>query len=477
MTTKRALAAGTSRVSTPRVVVLGAGLAGLLAAAALRGHPDVGRVSIVERDRLPDAPRPRPGVPQARQAHVLMSSGARAVDDLLPGMTERWLAAGARRIGLPDGYVMLLAEGWLPRWTGEQFVIACSRDLLDWVVRRRVLDLPGVELRERTEVVGLCGGPRSVTGVRVRDRDSAREEVLDAALVVDATGRGSQAPHWLGALGGPPVGQDVVDSGLRYATRIFRAPDTAPQDFPVVNVQADPGLGRPGQTAALIPIEDGRWLVTLSGTRGGRPSSVEHEFVPFAASLRHPIVAELIAGAEPLGPVAVTNGTANRRRYFERLPVWPDGFVVIGDAVATYNPVYGHGMSVAAFGARILRDELAVGGLRSGLARTVQRRVACATAPAWELATGTDIRFPEAIGRAPARLERLLWRYQSRLFRTALDRADLARELIEVFTLSAPTRRLLRPRVAWATLRGPRRPAIDAPPFTDAERTALRTTI
>jgi 2-polyprenyl-6-methoxyphenol hydroxylase-like FAD-dependent oxidoreductase len=453
-------------------VVLGAGLAGMLAAAALARHPEVGAVTVLDRDRLEPGPAPRRGLPQGRHAHVLMSSGVRAIETLLPGTTDRWLAAGAHRIGLPDGYVMLLPQGWLPRWPGEQFVISCSRGLLDWVVRQRLLELPRVRLLDQTEATELCGDASAVTGVRVRDRAGAAR-VLDAALVVDATGRGSRTPRWLAALGGPPVAEDIVDSGLRYATRIFRAPPAAAREFPVVNVQADPEHDRPGQTAALMPIEDGRWLVTLSGTRGGQPPSDESEFVRFAAGMRHPIVAELIAGAEPLGAVAVTNGTANRRRHFERLPTWPDGLVVCGDAVATYNPVYGHGMTVAALGATALGAELSRRGLGPGLAAAVQRRVAQAATAAWGHATGTDIRFPDTVGRAPTRAERLLWRYQSRLMRTALDRPEIAREVIEVFTLSAPASRLLRPRVAWATLRGPRRPPLGTPPFTPAERALL----
>ena len=114
--------------------------------------------------------------------------------------------------------------------------------------------------------------------------------------------------------------------------------------------------------------------------------------------------------------------------------------------------------------------ELSRRGLRPGLARVVQRRVATTAAAAWGHATGTDIRFPGAVGRTPTRVDRLLWRYQGRLMRTALDRPDVGREVIDVFTLSAPATRLLRPRIALATLRGPRRPAIDAPPFTAAER-------
>jgi 2-polyprenyl-6-methoxyphenol hydroxylase-like FAD-dependent oxidoreductase len=455
-------------------VVLGAGLAGMLAAAVLARHPEVGSVTVVDRDRLDAGPLPRRGLPQGRHAHVLMSSGARAIEALLPGTTNRWTAAGAHRIGLPDGYVMLLPQGWLPRWRGEQFVIACSRWLLDWVVRQQLLALPKVRLLARTEATGLCGDLRSVTGVWVRDHASGGDRVLDAAFVVDATGRGSRAPQWLAPLGVPRVGQELVDSGLRYATRVFRAPAAAAERFPVVNVQADPEQDRPGQTAALIPIESGQWMVTLSGTRGGQPAPDEREFVRFAAGMRHPIVAELIAGRVPLGSVAVTNSTANRRRRFDRLPSHPDGFVVLGDAVATYNPVYGHGMSVAALGATLLGEELLRQGLAPGLAGAVQRRVAGPAAEAWAHATGTDIRFPDAVGPAPTRAERMLWRYQGRLMRTALDRPDIAREVIEVFTLSAPASRLLRPRIAWATLRAPRRPInIDAPPFTATERAML----
>jgi 2-polyprenyl-6-methoxyphenol hydroxylase-like FAD-dependent oxidoreductase len=455
-------------------VVLGAGLAGLLAAAALARAPGIGDVVLVERDRLEPGPQPRRGLPQGRHAHVLMSSGARVIESLLPGTTDRWLAAGAHRIGLPDGYVMLLPQGWLPRWSTRHFVVSCSRALLDWVVREQVLALPGVRLADQTEAVGLCGDRSRVDGVDVRDlRDGSRRR-LDAGIVVDATGRGSRAPRWLEALGLPGPAEDVVDSGLRYATRVFRAPPAAAARFPIVNVQADPEQDRPGQTAALMPIEHGQWLVTLSGTRGGQPPADEREFVDFARGMRHPIVGDLIADAEPLGPVSVSNSTANRRRRFERLPDWPDGLVVLGDAVASYNPVYGHGMSVAAHGAATLGAALAELGTAPGLARAAQHRIAATAADAWGHATGTDIRFPGARGRPPSRAERALWRYQSRLMRTALGRPGVARELVEVFTLSAPASRLIRPRIALATLLGPHRNAApDQPPFTVTERAML----
>ncbi|MDX2821649.1 FAD-dependent monooxygenase [Streptomyces ipomoeae] len=457
---------GTAVTTPRRAVVLGAGLAGLLAAAALRDHAEV---TVVERDALPEGPEPRKGVPQARHAHLLWSGGARAMEELLPGVTEAWLAAGARRIPLPTGLVSLSAQGWCRRWPEMQFMIACSRDLLESVVRARLLVGPRVTVLERTEVLGLEGDASRVTGVRVRPADG-EERVLAADLVVDAAGRGSRGTAWLDALGVPPAPMEEVDSGLVYASRVFRAP-AGTEEYPVVNVQPNAAKPVPGQSATLVPIEGGRWLVTLSGTRGGQPTAAAEEFEKFARSLRHPVVGELISRAEPLTDVVVTRSTINRRRFFEKVSDWPEGFVAIGDAVATYNPIYGHGMSVAAQGALLLRERVAAHGITApGLARRIQRAVAGPVGLAWELATGVDIRYPEAIGKQPNAVQRLFGRYVERLIRTALGRPLVFRAYLGVVTLAEPVSALVRPEVVLAVLRGPVKPPLTEPPLTDQER-------
>jgi len=454
-----------------RAVVVGGGLAGLLTAAALH---DYAEVTVVERDALPEGPEPRKGLPQARHAHLLWSGGARAMEDLLPGVTDAWLAAGARRIPLPTGLVSLSAQGWLRRWPEMEFMIACSRDLLDSVLRARLAKKERVTFLQRTELLGLEGGASRVTGVRVRTPEG-EERVLAADLVVDASGRGSRASTWLDALGVPEAPMDEVDSGLAYASRIFRAP-AGTEDFPVVNVQPDAAQPVPGQSSTIVPIEGGRWLVTLSGTRGGQPTDSTEEFEAFARGVRHPVVGELIAHAEPLTDVFLSRSTVNRRRFFEKVRDWPEGFVVIGDAVATYNPVYGHGMSVAAQGAVALRGLVAEHGLTApGLARRVQRAVSRPVATAWDLATGTDIRYPEAIGKQPGGAQNLLGRYVNRLMLTATGRPLVTQALLSVMTLSGPLPTLFKPEVAFAVLRGPRRPPLAEPPFTDQERESVRT--
>lgn len=443
-------------------VVLGGGLTGMLAATVLAPHAEV---HIVERDLLPGTPAPRKGLPQAQHAHLLWSGGARIIESLLPGITQRWLTAGARRIPLPTGLVSLTSAGWLRRWPEMQYLIACSRDLLDWVVRQQVLAHPRIRVHTRTEPVGLCGTAGHITGVHVRDNATGDVQQLHADLVIDATGRGSAATAWLAALGLPPVPEEHVDSGLAYATRIFQAP-AGTAHWPVVNVQSDARVPAPGRTATLVPIESARWLVTLSGTRGGQPTREASAFLPFARNVRHPIVADLIADAEPLTDVRLSRSTVNRRRRFDLLRTWPRGLIVLGDAVATYNPLYGQGMSVAAQEAAALRDALNRYGLAApDLARRLQRTVGRLTQAPWAMATGQDILYPGAIGPQPPAATRLLRGYTDRLLKTATGDPAVTRALLDVMTLSAPLQRLLRPDVAARVLLGPVQPPLAAPPL------------
>ncbi|MFI6097036.1 NAD(P)/FAD-dependent oxidoreductase [Lentzea sp. NPDC051213] len=448
-------------------VVLGGGLSGMLAASVLVRHVD--EVTVVERDKLPDGPSPRSGVPQAKHAHLLMSGGARAIETVLPGTMDALVAAGAHRIGVPNDLVSLSAQGWVPRFPEMQFIVSCSRGLLDWVVRSQALRDNKISVLTGTEPVSLLGDRHAVTGVLVEDRVSREQISLEADLVIDATGRNSRLPAWLTDLGLPEVHSESVDSGLAYATRIFRAPSSASSGFPIVNVQANPRDPHPGCTATLLPIEDGRWLVTLSGTRGGEPTTDESEFVAFARSVRNPVVGELISQAEPLSPVYGSHSTANRRMFFERLKSWPSGILALGDSVATYNPVYGHGMSIAAQSALVLDAELR-SGLVAETAQRVQRGIAKVVDGAWAMATNQDILYPGAVGKPLPLTGRVLQRYVDRLVRTATTEAPVTRAFLDAFTLSGPMARLVSPAVMWATMRGPRRSVSPEPTLTAAER-------
>ncbi|MET8946200.1 FAD-dependent oxidoreductase [Streptomyces sp. NPDC004542] len=456
---------------TTTAVVLGGSLAGLLAARALAGPAD--RVVVVERDALPDGPAPRQGLPQARHVHQLWSGGARALEQLVPGVIGRLRAAGVTRLPVTTDMVALSPHGWFRRWGESAFMLPSSRDLLDSVVRQQVLADGRIELVQRTEALGPAGTGKAVTGVRVR-ADDGSERTLPADLVVDATGRASRAPRWLASLGLPAPERREVDSGIVYASRLFRAPDQARDGFPVVHVQADPRDGRPGRGGVLMPIEDGRWMVTLYGSRGGEPAADAAGFLRYAREeLSHPIVADLLANAEPLSEVALTRTTANRRWFYERMPAWPEGFVVLGDAVCALNPVYGHGMSVAAQSAVVLRDVVRRHGMRSpGLSRRIQKAVGRPVRAAWDLSTGVDVFYPGATEGGPTLRERVTAAYVRRLLHTATGNGRIARRVTDVTALERGAEVLLAPSVVLAAAVGPLRPPLAGPPLTTEERKA-----
>ncbi|WP_416971828.1 FAD-dependent monooxygenase [Streptomyces sp. 4F14] len=453
---------------TSTAVVLGGSLAGLLAARALAETAT--EVTVVERDLLPDGPAPRKGLPQARHAHQLWSGGARALADLVPGIDARLAEAGVRRHPVTADMVVLSPYGWYRRWPESHHMLLAGRDLLDATVREAVLTHPRIRLVQETEALGLEGTRQAVTGVRLRHRDGT-EQTLDAALFVDATGRASRTPHWFEELGLPEPPRREVDSGVAYASRLFRAPEAARDTFPVVNVQPDPRTGEPGRGGVLLPVENGTWLVTLFGSRGAEPTADTGEFDAYARTLRHPVLADLIARATPLTDVSFTRTTANRRFFHERVRDWPDNYAVLGDALCALNPLYGHGMSVAAQQALILRDMTLRHGLGGrGLSRRIQQAVSRPASAAWDLALGMDVFYPGATETGPTLRDRVLAAYVGRLLHTATGNGRIARAVTDVTALERGGHVLLAPSVLLAAALGPLQPPLADAPLTAEER-------
>ncbi|MFJ6983908.1 MULTISPECIES: NAD(P)/FAD-dependent oxidoreductase [unclassified Streptomyces] len=453
-----------------RAVIIGGSIAGLLAAAAVGGHFDA--VDIIEAHELPSGPETtRAGVPQAAHFHTLLSGGARAIDAILPGTVDEMVASGANRVPVTTDMVMYSPEGWYRRWqNATHHQVTASRDLTDWVIRQQLLKNVDVTIHQHTRVTGLLGDERRVTGVRLRS-STGEEREMSARLVIDASGRSSRTPRWLAERGITGLREKRVDSGLSYASRLYRAP-VPTRGWPIVNVQADFRNGQP-RAGCIGPVECDRWRVSLFGPAISELGRNPDAFEQYARELRHPVVADLIARAEPLGEVVVTRTTANRRYFYERLRGWPDGLVVTGDAVAAFNPVYGQGMSVAALSALAIRNTLSRGGSERGLARRAQRAVSRPVDAAWSLSVGTDIHRPDIAGRGPNLADRVLQRYVSRLSRTATGSHLVATALTDVLMLEAPPASLLTPKVLLAAWRGPRRPQLDGPPLSPAERGVL----
>lgn len=448
-------------------LVLGGGFTGVLAAAVLSTRVD--SVTIVDRDELPDQPVHRAGVPQAHHGHLLVAQGARLLDGLLDGITAELVDAGGRRLGMPNDMIALTPEGWMPRLPEARFGICASRTLTDWVIRGRVLRAPNITVRTGTEVDGLTGTAHRIVGARVRDRRTGDTRTLSADVVIDATGRGSRARHWLTGLGLPEVATQVVDSGLGYATRLYRAPESADPDFPLVALQPEVVRGRPGQAGVLFPIEHRQWMITLSGTRGGEPPTEESAFHRFAADLRHGVISDLINAATPVGRIHGYRNTANRWHRYDRLRAWPAGFFVVGDALAVTNPTYALGMTMSAAAVTELATVLDE-PRRAANPLTAQRAIAATVRTGWRMATLQD--GPYAHEAPGAVIGTLRGSINAKLLRAGLHDPVVLTALLDMFT-SGSTGALARPGMALRILRAPSRPGATQPPFTARERAVL----
>ena len=447
-------------------VVVGGSLAGLLAAHVLAGHAD--RVTVVERDSFPEGAKSRSGVPQGRHPHVLLEGGQTALESLLPGFLAELRAAGAPRVGMPSDMAQCQDGRWFRRLPATTHIYTGSRAQLEELVRRRVLANPVIGVEEGCDAVGLLGDASRVRGVRLRDRSGdarGEERVLEADLVVDASGSGTKAPQWLTAIGAEAPREETIDTGLAYASRIYRGkPGVLDGDTLGYYVYPSPAQVHAG---GALPLEDGSHLVIVSGLRGDEPPTGDDAFVTYAKRLPHPLLHRWLDEAEPLSPPFGYRRTSNVRRRYDLPGRRPAGFLATGDALCTFNPIYGQGMAVAAMSAVALRDALA-DPRETPTTRRVQRAVLAASRQAWDISAGADRKMPGAIGTAVdgKRADRAADWYLARVQERYPSDPVVGRAFRSVLTLSAPVTTLFAPPVARAVLFQPPTPPLTEPPAT-----------
>jgi flavin-dependent dehydrogenase len=443
-----------------RAVVLGGSMAGLLAARVLADHFD--HVTVVDRDRFPQNPEFRKGVPQSRHLHVLLARGLDIAGRLFPGIADELVDAGAIPFEWPTDAIYLSPRGWSKRFAPGMEFISCRRELLEWTVRRLLAARANVQLLEGQQVTGIVTSAdrRTVTGVRLRahrpaDGEAEAVEELGGGLVVDASGRHSKAPEWLAALGYEPPLEERVSALLGYASRDYAIPGSFHGDWKAIMLQAKPP--KTVRTGYLFQVAPDRWRLSVMGA-GDNPPTDEEGFLDFVRGLRSPIIYQTIESAEPMTSVFGYRETDNQRRFYERLRRFPAGFLVTGDAVAAFNPIYGQGMTAAAQAAfaleRLLREP---GGDPADLGPRFHRAVARANAGAWLIATGEDLRYPSTHGGRRDLATRLTHRYLDRVFRAALEGRRAHFAFVNVIQLVDPPSALFKPTLLVpALLRGGR---------------------
>jgi 2-polyprenyl-6-methoxyphenol hydroxylase-like FAD-dependent oxidoreductase len=431
-------------------IVIGGSIAGLLAARILA--EDFERVTIIERDYYPENSDPRSGVPQSNQGHFLLAQGKQILEELFSGFAEELSEKGAVQVDVIKDWLLLSEYGWLSRFSSDLTTLSCTRNLIENIIRKRLLSYTHLTFMEGHQVFELLtsSDKKEVTGVQLKD-SQGRVYTLRANLTVDASGRNSKAIQWLLALGYEKPQEQSINSFLGYATRWYQCPSPHHADWKGIALMPKaPEFKRGG---LIIPVEGNRWAVTLSGIGGDYPPTDEIGFLQFARSLRSPDIYQAIKDAHPLSPAYGYRRTENHHRHFEKLKNFPENFLILGDAACSFNPVYGQGMTVAALGAltlkRCLQQQKSKGVIFTlkGISRRFQNQLAQINYTPWLMATSEDLSWPTTVGGETSPIMRLLHSYMKSVKIVSCHSRTIQRIFAEVIHMTKPSSVFFRPDV------------------------------
>ncbi len=433
--------------------MVGASIAGLLAARVLADTYD--HVTLVERDDLEGDPGTRRGVPHARQPHALLSRGLSVMQQLYPDVLADFRHAGALTGDMTDASRLALGRDRLTRYKSGLTILFASRALIEQCLRRRTLALPNVTLLDHVRFRGhhLDHARLRVVGIEI-ERPQQETDVLTADLVVDATGRGSTTPAWLERHWGERPKETRIDIKVTYTSRFYRR---LPQ-----HLGGDLGLGSLPQqpqerrTAACTAVEGDRWHFGLAGSLGDHAPPTDAGFLAFARSLNYPDVAEFLATLEPVSDFEVHKYPASVRRHYERMRL-PVGLLVIGDALCSFNPTYGQGMTVAALEAQVLSDALEHTTTAEQLQRRYFRNAARVVALPWSMVSGGDGSYPE-LRQHQTITSRLATRYFNLIQHAMKHDGVVLATFFAVMHMALPPSALFKPTFVLRLLRHRARP-------------------
>ncbi len=432
-------------------VVIGASMAGLVAARVLTEHYRC--VVLVERDSLGDDLGLRKGLPSARHVHALLPSGLAVLTRRFPGLLS---ALRQHRIVEAD---LGLLNCWYAYGGLKQQVklgvdaVTMSRPLLDHAILQELRKERRLELRSGHRLIEYVTSEdrRRVTGVKVQAGEQEAPETLSADLVVDCTGRGSRVPSLLPQWGYPAPRESTIKVRITYKSRRYRqrASSSSPVRRQIYIHSPDAPLEKIGYM--LMPIEGDDWMLTLAGWHGTDPLPDAEQL---AARLEQLPLAEfhaLTASAEPLSDFAEYKFDHSLRRHYEELRSLPRGLLMLGDAVASVNPVYGQGMSLACLQADALGGVLSEAGSDDDLAARFYARITPIIDACWKGATIEDFRYGETVGDKPANV-RLINAYLAAVHKASQSDPYIYAELLQVAGLLKPAEALLSARVVTRSL-------------------------
>ncbi|MFK3969030.1 FAD-dependent monooxygenase [Ensifer adhaerens] len=421
-------------------IVVGAGIGGLAAASALASHFE--KITVLERDELPNGSSPRSGVAQSAQLHFLLQGGLAALCEIFPGLDLDLAIAGAVpiRYGLDDRRELPGFDPF-PQFDFGVQGYAMSRPFVEQVIRQRINRLQNVTVRERCRATDIMVARDGLVSGVTWEGANGSSETLRADLVIDASGRGALTLATLKSSGRSQPEQTTIGVDILYATTVLTLPESS-RDWKIVITV--PSLNEDTKAGALIPIEGGRWMAVVAEWHAETPVIDQSSFLKFTQCLRTPTIYDAIKGATSFGRVERFGFPESYWRHFERLDDFPQGLIPIGDAMCRFNPVYGQGMSVALKEAALLKTLLdsrtCTESPLEELTSAFFTEASAVISTAWSMAAVPDLIVPKTRGERPADLQALLKRQQMLNQVAALDP--------EIYKVTQEIRHLVKPQSA-----------------------------
>lgn len=435
-------------------IVIGGSMAGMLAGRVLADYFD--RITIIEKDHYPDKPSSRKSVPQALHLHNMVNQGWEILEKLFPDLGGELVEHGATVIEWPADLLWLGRTGWSPRFYAGIQTYSCQRHLMEWCIQRRMAGSKRVQFIEGCKVTDVVWNESrtAIVGVKYTgaDQESGDETVIHGDIVVDASGRMSQTPKWFQENGFGVPREEIIKAHVGYSTRYYTVPEERLPDWKVLLEQSrPPHLNR---AAGLFRVDGGQWVLTLVGMgNDNHPPTEESGFMEFMQSLPSPVLYNFIKEAQPVSPIYGYKVPKNRLFHYEELSRWPERFMLLGDAVCLFNPVYGHGISVVAQSVmamdKCLREQRKrrPDGNLSGLGKRFQQSLAKVLTIPWMFTAGEDLRYPTTEGGNRDLFTQMMHWYIDGVMMYALENPSAHRTLIQVMHLIEEPSVFLRPDI------------------------------
>lgn len=429
-------------------IVIGGGIAGLLAARVLFTH--FKQVMILEKDVYSNKPGPRNGISQSSHIHILLMKGKQILTELFPKLEANLIAKGAHKIDLLADVKYQLATGVAMRFQSGMDTIACTRPLLECEIRNELLaQSQNIKIIDNARVVNLIKnhGNNKIVGVNTISNNVAED--FYGELIVDASGRKSETTQWLEKIGFGRPKEIRINSFIGYATQKYKFPENLNLDWKSFIVPTNPPTNP--RMAVIYPVEDNDIMVGLLGIGKTYPPTDAEGFLEFAKQIGIDEVKKTIENSEPVSSIFGYREAGSRKYLFEKMKAWPENFITLGDSVCAFNPMYGQGISVAAMCAKTLGECLKSDGkiktLEKGFAKRFQKRIAKVNSFPWLLGTSEDLRWPTTEGPRPNLVTKLMQKYVNEVMLLGPQSAIATRSFFTVLHMLKSPLVLFHPRV------------------------------